>query len=68
MGFGCIVTGVMVVTVVLMMYFVGDIFVSWSLSESSELLNAADVGSSVGDGGAERVVAGGVWTVDIVES
>ncbi len=66
------VTGVMVVTVVLMIRLEGDIFESWSLvpllpPNGSVNVNVLLllVGSSVGDG-VDRVLDGGVEIVDML--
>jgi hypothetical protein len=57
--------GVIVVVVVLMMRFVADILLSSSSSNGSRKLT--DVGRSVGDGGSDRVVDGGVGVVVIFQ-
>ena len=59
MGFGRKKTGVMNVVVVFMIRLAEGEREDGSSSESSAV-GSLDVGSSVGDGGSERVVGGGV--------
>lgn len=53
------------VVVVLMMRFVEDIFVSASSLESKGSVKVTEVCRSVGEGGSDSVVGGGVAIVDI---